>query len=262
MNSQILYITKDAIMERDYRASHTKPGYGESYDKTFRDLPFRAVLWRMEQRFLLRILKCFYAGRDVAHLDFACGTGRIAAFLADRVSLSVGVDLSDSMLEIASHEAPATELINADITRDDALGERKFNLITAFRFFPNAQPELRTEAMSALLEHLTDDGLIVFNNHRNVSSLRYRLVRMIKRSGKVGMSQDEVRAMVESAGLVIDNTYHVGVLPLADTHRNTPRFIINAFERPASACPIFRRLSQDLIFVCRRRTNNGGKCRI
>jgi ubiquinone/menaquinone biosynthesis C-methylase UbiE len=229
-----------------------KSGKGESYDKTFRDFPFRAVLWKLEQRFLLRIIKRFYAGRDITHLDFACGTGRIAAFLADHVSTSVGVDLSDSMLDVARKQAPSTELFNADITRDDTLEDRKFNLITAFRFFPNAQPELRTEAMSALVRHLTDDGLIVFNNHRNPSSTRYRLIRLLKGGAKVGISYEDVQDMVGSAGLVIEKIYHAGILPIIDTHRFLPRFLLNAIELPASACPVFRGLSQDLVFVCRR----------
>jgi SAM-dependent methyltransferase len=241
-------------MERDYRDSHTKPGKGESYDKTFRDLPFRAVLWEMERRFLLRIVKRFYADRDITHLDFACGTGRVAAFLADRVSVSVGVDLSDSMLETARQQAPSTELINADITRDDALEDRKFNLITAFRFFSNAQPELRAEAMSALVGHLADDGLIVFNNHRNTSSTAYRLASLTGRGSDAGMSPKEVRSMVASAGLEIEKVYHTGVLPITDLHRLTPRFILSAIERLASVCPICRCLSQDLVFVCRRPT--------
>lgn len=251
-------MAEDTTMESDYRDSHMKPGKGESYDKTFDDLPFRAVLWRMEQRFLLRIIKRFYADRCVTHLDFACGTGRVAAFLADRVSVSVGVDLSESMLDMARKQAPSTELLNADITRDDALNDRKFNLITAFRFFPNAQPELRAEAMSALVKHLADDGLIVFNNHRNTSSTAYRLARLARRGRDNGMSQKEVRSMVRSAGLVIEKVYHAGVLPITDLHRLLPRFILSTVERPASACPICRSLSQDLVFVCRRPTGNGG----
>jgi predicted TPR repeat methyltransferase len=244
-------------MNDDYRDSHTKQGKGASYDKTFSELPYRAVLWQMEQRFLLQILKLFNEKNKINHLDFACGTGRILNFLAKHVSTSTGVDLSDSMLEIAHQQAPSTELLNADITRDDTLNNRTFNLITAFRFFPNAQPELRSKAMKALVKHLADDGRIVFNNHRNLSSTYFGLVRLVKLSNDIGigMSQEEVRALVKSAGLEIEKIYHVGVLPLSDTHNLLPPFIINLIERPASAFPLFRSLSQDLIYVCKRTTD-------
>jgi len=247
-------------MEKDYRDSHAAPGKGESYDRTFEKLPFRAALWKLEQRFLLKIAKRFYAGVDINHLDFACGTGRVTAFLADHVSTSTGVDISENMLEVARKQAPSTELIEADLTRDDVLGDRKFNLITAFRFFPNAQPGLRSEAMSALVKHLADDGRIVFNNHRNTASLLYRLIRLVKRKrrGGVGMSPEEVRDLVGAAGLEIEKIYHAGILPVTDMHRVLPRFIFSAIEWPASACPICTSLAQDLLFVCRR-TKGGAK---
>jgi len=81
------------------------------------------------------ILSTFYKDIKIYHLDFACGTGRILHYLAGRVSCSVGVDLSPSMIEVASRNNKTSEIIQTDITRNDVLGERKFNLITAFRFF-------------------------------------------------------------------------------------------------------------------------------
>jgi ubiquinone/menaquinone biosynthesis C-methylase UbiE len=128
-------------MSNDYRDSHKGTGKGASYNKSFREFPFRSVLWEMEQQFLLRIVENFTENTDVNHLDFACGTGRIVGFLADHVKSSVGIDLSDSMLAIAQKELPNTELIKADITTSDVLNDRTFNLITAFRFFSNAQPD-------------------------------------------------------------------------------------------------------------------------
>ena len=79
----------------------------------------------------------------LVHLDFACGTGRILEYFAGRVDSSTGVDVSDSMMEVAGRWPPKAELIEADLTQNDVLGDRRFNLITAFRFFPNAEPELR-----------------------------------------------------------------------------------------------------------------------
>ena len=88
------------------------------------------------------------------------------SYLEDRTKSAVGVDLSPSMLEVARKNKRSAEIIEADLTRSDVLGDRKFNLITAFRFFPNAEAELRSEAMQVLAG---DDELGV--------ALAYALVR-------------------------------------------------------------------------------------
>jgi len=137
-------------MNTDYRNSHLQPGKGQAYHDKFLNNPYRKMVWELEKRILDEILSTFYKDIKIYHLDFACGTGRILHYLAGRVSCSVGVDLSPSMIEVASRNNKTSEIIQTDITRNDVLGERKFNLITAFRFFPNAQPALRVEAMQAM----------------------------------------------------------------------------------------------------------------
>jgi len=122
-------------MNTDYRNSHLQPGKGQAYHDKFLNNPYRKMVWELEKRILDEILSTFYKDIKIYHLDFACGTGRILHYLAGRVSCSVGVDLSPSMIEVASRNNKTSEIIQTDITRNDVLGERKFNLITAFRFF-------------------------------------------------------------------------------------------------------------------------------
>jgi predicted TPR repeat methyltransferase len=234
------------------------PEKGSSYDKTFSLIPFRAFLWQMERDFLDSILKRHFTGREIRHLDFACGTGRVVGYLEDRVEASVGLDISESMLSVARENVKASELIEGDITMADPLTGRLFNLITAFRFFPNAEPALRAQVLEGLKEHLEPDGLIVFNNHRNFSSTLYRflrfyhLIRHFVRSPRVGMSQGEVDALLASTGFEIVEVHHVGVL-IADDRHLLLAPLWRACERLASRIGALRGLSQNLIFVVRKR---------
>ncbi|MCK4624722.1 MAG: methyltransferase domain-containing protein [Phycisphaerae bacterium] len=239
-------------MAYDYRNSHMTRGKGPSYDKEFSENPHRALIWDLEKRCLDRILNHYYRGREIQHLDFACGTGRIISYLEDRASVSVGVDLSLTMLEVAKGKIRSAELIKADITRDDVLGDRLFNLITAFRFFPNAQPSLREDAISLLMKHLTPDGYLVFNNHMNRSSLLQKLLRLRGRTGIRSMRQNEVNRLVAFAGLKIENVFPIGLLPATERRLFLPHLVVRATERAVCCLQVFKSLSQNLIFVCSR----------
>jgi predicted TPR repeat methyltransferase len=194
-------------------------------------------------------------GCDIRHLDFACGTGRILGHLENRTSTSVGVDLSPSMLDVGRQYLKHSQLIEADLTRGDVLGHRTFNLITAFRFFPNAQAELRSEAIQVLAKHLAKDGCLVFNNHRNLSSLTHRLARICGRGGREGMAMAEVDDLVRKHGMRIARTYHLCVFPVSERKQLLPQFMLRPIECACSCCPLFRSLSQNLIFACKRDEN-------
>lgn len=238
-------------MITDYRDSHLAPGKGDSYNRQFYENPHRSMIWRLEKDILNQFVQQFYKARKIRHLDFACGTGRILEFLENRTIESVGVDLSPSMLDVARRKSERSEIIEADITRTDVLGDRKFNLITAFRFFPNAQPELRLEAMRTLIGHLDDDGYIVFNNHKNLSSLRNRLARMFNRGRTSDMDMAAVKSFIETAGLEIEKIYHIGIIPSTEDRLLLPRHLHYSLEKVLSSSAIVRNFAQNHIFVCK-----------
>ncbi|MHC4294880.1 MAG: class I SAM-dependent DNA methyltransferase [Planctomycetota bacterium] len=244
-----------ATEQYDYRLSHVDPAKGRSYDANFVNSPWRAFVWRRERRVLDRILQKYYADRKIAHLDFACGTGRILEFLYDRTDVSVGIDVSESMLDVARRKTPHAEFFHADITRRDVLGDRSFNLITAFRFFPNAQAELRSEAIGGLVDHLAPDGLLIFNNHKNESSLLHRLGRIM---GKypTAMSLDDVKELVFQVGLRIVETFAIGVLPATEKYMFAPELIHHFSDFSANALGLGKVLSQNVIYVCGRKSGS------
>ncbi len=237
-----------------YRASHAEDGKGRAYQAAFSDRPVRAMLWAMERARLDEIVRSHFVGRRIQHLDFACGTGRILSHLSAYASDSVGVDVSASMLEVAREQCPSATLIEADLTQDDVLADRRFNLVTAFRFFPNAEPSLRREAAAAIAAHLADDGLFVFNNHKNLSSTRNRLARLAGRPGFTGMTDADVRALLDGAGLEVVAVHHLSVFPGSEARPLLPIGALTRLEGWLSQVPQVWRFGENLIYVCRRAT--------
>jgi SAM-dependent methyltransferase len=230
-------------------------GRGLDYHETFSPEvnPYRAMVWRLEQRALDGILRQHLASRTINHLDFACGTGRILGHFSGHVSSATGVDVSSSMIEVARQVAPRAELLEADLTQQDVLGERSFDLITAFRFFPNAEPELRQAVISVLARHLAANGVLVFNNHKNRNSLRWRISRLRGRGSTAGtMTHADVEALVTRAGLRILQVIPLATLPLSEKHLLVPIALAEPLERMISGWSPLAGLAQDVIYVCGR----------
>ncbi len=198
-----------------YRDSHKYASKGTEYETYYQAQPWQRFLWSRERQIILRILEKYFADRDIHLLDFACGTGRITSLLEDRVKTSTGVDVSSSMLAIAREKLKRTEIIEADITSDDVLKDRKFNLIMAFRFFVNAEPALRSTAINALAKLLSKDGYFIFNNHQSYGSPWIKLLYMRhQQKNPQGifnvMTIDEMTRLVEDVGMEIVELYPVG----------------------------------------------------
>ena len=193
------------MSETSYRESHLQKG--ADYRESFATQPHLAMVWSLERRLLTRIVRERFPAELPTYLDFACGTGRILGRLPQAAASSTGVDVSPSMLQVARNTLTGVELIQADLTCTDTLGDRRFDLITAFRFFPNAEAQLRQDALTAIVRHLEPDGMLIFNNHRNRASLIRRIVvagrRKIRTRGQKsqwGMSRQEAYELVASAG--------------------------------------------------------------
>jgi len=236
-----------------YKDSHKYAEKGAEYQAFYETQPWERFLWSREQKVILHILEKYFKGRDVHLLDFACGTGRITGLLEDRVKTSTGVDVSGSMLAIARRKLKRTEIIKADITAEDILKGRKFNLITAFRFFVNAEPALRCSAMQALAGLLSEDGYFVFNNHQSYGSpwikLRYLRHRQVNPQGIFNvMTIAEMKKLVASVGLQIVELYPVGFF-------HPPKIAIPSAVRAAveNLCGAFKslaRFSESPVAVC------------
>ncbi|NUQ70110.1 MAG: methyltransferase domain-containing protein [Chthonomonadales bacterium] len=246
--------TDQASAGTDYRLSHQAPGKGRVYDALFRANPHRSMIWRLEQRALRRIASDLKRRGAVRHLDFACGTGRILACLEDIVDRSTGIDISQEMLATARGQVRTAELIHGDLTAENLLDGKQFDLITAFRFFPNAEPELRSAAMAAVVRHLAPDGRLVFNNHRHAGGSLYRLGAHTGGLSFTGVPEREMRNMAEAVGLAIERIYGIGLFPLSERRLQWLVRFIAPIEAAAAAANtgVLRPWCQDQVYVCRR----------
>ncbi len=238
-----------------YVQSHMAPEKGTTYDAMYLSDPWQRRLWQREQEILSQIIRRFYKGRQIRLLDFACGTGRIASVLEGQVHSTTGVDVSDSMLAVAQSKLTRTRLIKANLIEDNVLAGEHFNLITAFRFFPNAEPELRKRALAILATLLSHDGYLVFNNHLNKQSLLYTYQNLAAwRHGlpcpRV-MSNGECLDLVRSEGLEIVLKYPVGLLYVPKLR--FPSAAYTTVDRLAACSSLLGGISESPIFVCRFR---------
>jgi len=236
-----------------YRDSHKYPSKGAEYEEHYLAGSWPRYVWSREQQVLLEILEKYFAGRDINLLDFACGTGRITSFLENRVKMSTGVDVSSSMLAIARKKLEHTKIIQADITTENILKPRKFNLITAFRFFANAEHELRSAAIKTLAELLAEDGYLIFNNHHNFHSpwIRWSYMRNHQKNPQSVYNVMTINGMKDLAGevgLKIIEIYSVGFFH--PPRIEVPQLIINSIENICCKFKCLTRFSESHIAVC------------
>jgi len=190
----------------------------------------------------------------VKYLDFACGTGRIISAVEDLTTEALGIDISPLMLARAAERA-RSRLVAGDVLAQSAIADRDYDVITAFRFFLNTEPEMRSAIIRDLADRLRDErSVLVFNIHgsrRSVLALTsaYRRIRGWPPLGL--MSPGEVSKLVAAAGLEIQSVSGWGMLPRR-LYRSPFRRAIGSVDRGLSRLPGARFLAQDLIYICGR----------
>jgi SAM-dependent methyltransferase len=182
---------------------------------------YATLLWEIEQSQLDAIIQPLRKSRPrIDALDFASGTGRVAAFLESRADSVTGIEISEEMCQVARQKVQRANILRADILSPGAPVEGKYDLITAFRFFLNTESSLRLTALRALAARLRDgDSLLVFNNHGNLWSHKLLLwpLHAIRRLGKrrrlTGnyLATSEIRALLPQAGLRLVGTASCGL---------------------------------------------------
>jgi predicted TPR repeat methyltransferase len=211
------------------------------------------MVWEFERSALDDILQKYYRHRKINHFDFACGTGRILGYIQKHAASSVGVDVSPNMVRVARENNINAQIIIADLTKEDVLEDKKYALITAFRFFPNAKPELRSKAFCVLKKHLIADGYLVFNNHLNERSLSMYIHKIFGRPvAGHRMSFEEVESLVEANEMEVVKTYHFSVIPGSGNRLLLPIWILKPIEIALNKLPFLQRLGSHAVYVCRK----------
>ena len=237
---------------RDYRISHANVGTVQTYVEAY-EKGYFAAQWEQIEKPLLKSIINDLPIHPKSCLDFACGTGRISSALAEIVPSVTGVDVSAEMLKVAE-VPPNVELLEMDITRYRL--DKKFDLCTAFRFFLNAQQDLRIEALKGIRKHITDDGFLIANIHMSSDSpmgFAYKGLRRMR--GKVvhnTMKESEFVGLIERNGFSVESIYHYSYLPKPG--RYFPSFTQRAiipFERLCKAVNVPERFSQSFCILAK-----------
>jgi len=241
-----------------YADLHQVTDVGVRYDRdVYAPGTYDDHVWSLQRPHLEVLLSDFQArhGR-VKYLDFACGTGRIISVAERFAAESTGVDISPFMIERAATRVSRSRLVVANVLADPASIDDDYDVITAFRFFLNTEPEMRVAVMASLAGRLRgDDSLLVFNIHGNATS-SLALTSIYRRLRGWGpawlMSHREVRGLVEGSGLTIVDRMGFGLWPKR-LYRTPIGPMIRAIDRWAVRNRLLRPISQDVIYVCRRR---------
>lgn len=188
-------------------------------------------MWEMEQAALRDIVNELQPKRI---LDFACGTGRISALvekLAPQAQIT-GIDISESMLTLARQNAQRTDYRLLDTQQAiKTFGAGGFDLVMAFRFFPNAEASLRQRIGTDLGQLVAEGGSLVINNHRNFWSTSY-IARRLKGEAPNGALNSDIERIFIDQGFRVTRKMSLGWWPQGDKHAVLlPWKVVGSLER-------------------------------
>ncbi|MDQ1682469.1 MAG: hypothetical protein QOH99_1010 [Frankiaceae bacterium] len=200
-----------------YRASHLSEARARDYDPQFwAPSSARALDWDLEQRILDRIFAHDLATKPTCALDFACGTGRVLRYLESRIPQTIGVDIAEEMVAYARPRCPDSRFVKHDVTTGPHPDiPASVDVVTAFRFFLNAEPDLRRDVLAWIRSVLGTGGTLIANFHLNPRSLRgrYLLLRWRGRPRTAMVSPWEAHRILADAGFDVLACYGYEYLP-------------------------------------------------
>jgi SAM-dependent methyltransferase len=222
---------------------------------------YASCIWDLQRPVLLEMLRRQQTavGRPLSLLDFACGTGRVLAFLENFVATAEGIDISPEMVAVGRQKCSRSRLRVADILAKPAALAAQYDVITAFRFLLNVEPEVRRRVLRRLREALrAPDGLLLVNMHGNSRSLRHPAIlwrRWRERARPSGamlneMSPGETRTLLRECGFEVVRQVGFGLLP-PTLYRTPAHGLARVVDQCLAGQPGFNEWSIDLLLACR-----------
>ena len=250
-----------------FRNSHI----GEDYDARIHN-KFEVSIFGLEKYFLGKIFSGIQ-GKNKSYLDFACGTGRILAFVNECFTFSeyVGCDSSPAMIEVAKNKAVKgnVRFVVGDLSDNpNLLPQEHFDVVTAFRLIVNLESEFRTPLLKRLGYSIKPGGTLIINNHMNRYSFlgiaalfMHRVLgfplKSDLRAFEEGrrriintMSEREARYVLKNAGFEIVGIVRFTFVP---GHKNVillPQRMLARLELLLSKIPLLNFFCKDQIYVC------------
>lgn len=220
-----------SVPARSYSDRFAEPELADTYEREFGTGEFMASIAELERDAVRDALESSQRTPFARHLDFACGTGRAIGYVEDFVGTTVGVDVSDSMLDRARAKFPSAQFLCVDaVAAPSVLGRLdRFDLATIWRFIAPADSELRHAAIAAVAQVTSGGAVLLVNNNANRTSLRW--VPLVIRSLVQGqpfpspqvdvgsISHRELCLLLRSAGFHVVTTRGICYLPDQLTRR-------------------------------------------
>ena len=248
--------------EIDYRDEFKKDA--GAYDRIVQSKHIQ-LIYTLEKQVLEQYFSQINAGNKTA-MDFACGSGRWTRVLEEHFSKVTGVDVSEDMVSLARTKCQKADFIVTDITSgqmNPALEGKQFDVITAFRFYKNAQESLRRAATEALAGYLKDDGIFIFDLHLNTFSFMGILASIMRfwRFPKLfGISElqirtislREIRCLFRDSDFEVIDYYGMGILPGRSNTVLCPRKLLYVIESFFTRRKILRCLSYNILVIAKK----------
>jgi len=249
------------MTEIDYRNQFQKDAV--AYDRIVQSKHIQ-LIYTLEKQVIEQYFSQINAG-DKTLMDFACGSGRWTQVLEEHFAEVTGVDVSEDMVSLARAKCRKADFIVTDITGEQvnpALEGRRFDVITAFRFYKNAQESLRKAATEALPMYLKDDGIFVFDLHLNSFSfmgLLANFMRILQFPKLFGMSQlmirtislRDIRRLLAESRFEIVDYFGMGVMPGRSNFTILPKKILYAIESFFTKKKVLRGISYNILVIAR-----------
>jgi SAM-dependent methyltransferase len=252
-------MSKDHKLEQfDYKKVHKDIKQAINYESNvYADDSYDSCIWELEKE-ILAIEIGLIKKKEIKYFDFACGTGRIISYMESLADESTGIDVSENMLNIAKSKVQKAQLFLCDLITNDIINDKLYDLITAFRFFLNAQDDLRTKIMPLLSAKLNNDGIIIFNIHGN--SFSFHLLPVIL--GRLGIKKVKLNhlsyfktlKLINNSNLNLIRVYGVGFVPSSFYRRfKSKRELFVRIEKACSRNRFLKYFARNLIFICIKR---------
>lgn len=242
-------------MEIDYRKSHIGKNKASFYESNvYGKSSYDSAIWEIEKGCLVRFIANYLRDVDINYLDFACGTGRIISFLETKVGRSSGVDISGDVLELAKNKVKNSKLVKGDLSKEPSLIKGKYNLITSFRFFLNAQDTLKHGVLNVLYEKLSKDGIFILNIHGNKFSLRFFSILLRKYILHQTVNQ---LSFWEMKNILIEHKFKIvdfcGIgLTTPKLYKLVPKRLFDTVETILRKISFLNYFAVNLILVCKK----------
>lgn len=249
----------------DYRDYHVSDDAVGAYRDTY-STGYYAAQWKLlEQPLLRRLFEEERAKGAASMLDIACGQGRITLVGAEYFPKVRGVDYSPQMLARAKQSQAENTSLKTDLQFDVGdvrafTAAEPFDVVTAFRFFLNAEDELRLEGLRCVRRNISPQGVFITNVHVAASSPLawfYGVSNSARRLGgrsisavRNAISLSQFKRMLGAEGFRIERVYRYSLLPRIGsmTDRFAERHIATV-DRVGGIVPGLKLMSQAFL-VC------------